>query len=70
MEWGLGAALRPSPESDDFLRRARETFVDIGAFGLVAAVDRLTGPGDRGSAPPRPDEDRGEVRPSSRVAGS
>jgi len=51
-------------ESDEFLRRARETFVEIGALGLVAAVDRLTGPGDRGSAPPRPDEDRGEVRPS------
>jgi class 3 adenylate cyclase/tetratricopeptide (TPR) repeat protein len=70
VEWGLGAALRPSPESDEFLRRARETFAEIGALGFVAAVDRLTGPGHPGSAPPRSDEGRGEVRPSSRVAGS
>ena len=50
VELGLGVALRPSPESDEFLGAARETFVAVGALGLVATVDRLTGNGDRASA--------------------
>jgi len=69
VELGLGVALRPSPESDELLGWARETFVAIGALGFVATADRLTGHGDRASAARRPDEGRGEALPSSHITG-
>ena len=69
LELGLGVALRPSSESVELLGTARETFASIGALGLVALVDRITGHGDHGIASSRPDARTGAAQPSAHVTG-
>ena len=69
VQLGLGAALRPTPESDELLGIARATFETIGALGFVAAVDRLTGQVDGASAAGRLDEGRVDAQSSAHVAG-